>query len=175
MKNLLQEKIETERLILEPVSLEYANEMFNELTEEIVKFLSFYKPKAVDEEITFINDSIKGMKDGKKLMLVVLDKKTREYLGNAGIENIDTNAPEVGIWIKKKAHGKKIGREAVLGVKKWADRNLIFDYIIYPFHKDNIASRKIAEALGGVYASSGIRSFPSGKQFLADIYHVKKS
>jgi [ribosomal protein S5]-alanine N-acetyltransferase len=175
MRNLLQEKIETERLVLEPVSLKYANEMLEELTEEIVRFLSFYKPKSVNEEIDFINDSIKGMKNGKKLMLVVLDKATREYLGNTGIENIDTKTPEIGIWIKKSAHGRKIGREAVLGVKKWADTNLVFDYIIYPFHKDNIASRKIAEALGGIYASSGIRSFPSGKQFLADIYHVAKS
>ena len=57
--------------------------------------------------------------------------------------------PELGIWIKKSAHGNGYGKEAMVALKKWADKNLKYDYILYPVAQDNLASRKIPEFLGG--------------------------
>jgi RimJ/RimL family protein N-acetyltransferase len=50
---------------------------------------------------------------------------------------------------QKAAHGNKYGLETITAIKHWADRNLDYEYLIYPVDKANIASRKIAEALGG--------------------------
>jgi hypothetical protein len=75
---------------------------------------------------------------------------------------------------KKSAPGKKIGREAVAGVYTWAVNNPEFDYFIYPAHKDNIPSRKIAESLGGVVVSSGKKVFPTGKEFDEVVYHIPR-
>lgn len=172
--DLSQEKIETERLLLEPVSIDYTEQMLQELTDEITRYMAIYSPKSIDEEVDFVNRSLDKMRKGIEFTAVILDKNTREYLGGAGIHHIDTKTPEFGVWTKKSAHGKKIGREAVTGLKTWADKNLDYDYLIYPVHKDNIPSRKIAESLGGVVMSSEIKITPWGKKLDEVIYHIPR-
>lgn len=175
LKNLSGEKIETERLLLIPVSMDYVNQMMEELTEEITRYMAIYPPKSVKEEVDFVNNSLEKAKKGTDLTVIILDKNTNEYLGGAGIHHLDTKTPEFGIWTKKAAHGKKIGREAVRGLKSWADQNYDFDYYIYPVHKDNIPSRKIAESLGGTVVASEIKVTPWGKRLDEVIYHVPQS
>jgi len=51
--------------------------------------------------------------------------------------------------VKKTAHGRKYGLEAITGVKNWAEQNLDCECFLYPVDRANIASRKIPEALGG--------------------------
>lgn len=175
LKNLSNEIIQTERLVLTPVSVEYVDQMFQELTDEITQYMAIYPPKSIDDEVKFVNDSLEKMKKGADLYLVILDKTTKEYLGGVGLHKIDTRTPELGIWVKKRAHGKKIGREAIAGLKKWADKNLDFDYLIYPVDKDNIPSRKIAESLDGQVQSEGTRTFPSGKVLNEVTYHIPRT
>ena len=57
---------------------------------------------------------------------------------------------EPGIWLKKDAHGKRYGREAIRIVSNRAVDNLDFDYLVYPVDRDNIPSRKIPESMGGL-------------------------
>lgn len=149
--------------------------MFNELTDEITKYMAIYSPKSIDEEEDFVNRSLERIKQGTDLTVVILDKNTKEYLGGAGIRHIDTKTPELGIWTKKSAHGKKIGREAVTGLKKWAEDNLNFDYLVYPVHKENVPSRKIAESLGGKVVSEEVKVTPWGKELDEVIYHIPRS
>lgn len=61
-----------------------------------------------------------------------------------------------------------------MAIKAWADKNLDYDYLIYPVCKDNIPSRKIAESLGGTVISSGIKVFPSGKRLEEVVYHIPR-
>lgn len=83
------------------------------------------------------------------MQLVIMDKASGEFLGCVGLHHIDKKDPEFGIWLKKEAHGNKYGVEAIAALKEWADDNLDYDYIRYPVVKENIASRKIAETVGG--------------------------
>lgn len=170
--NSLNINIQTSRLNLVPISLEYANQMFEELTEEITKHLSFYPPKSLKQEYDFIDKSRKDMEEGSAIVLSILDKNTREYLGNVGLTQTDTKTPEMGIWVKKSAHGKKIGTEAAIGLKEWALKNLKFDYIIYTMAVENIPSKKIAESLGGKFIKTETRTFLSGKVNLDHFYHI---
>ncbi|MEH2435865.1 MAG: GNAT family N-acetyltransferase [Nostoc sp.] len=59
------------------------------------------------------------------------------------------HTPELGIWLKKSAHGHGFGREAIHVLKDWVDKNLEYNYLSYPVDKRNIPSRKIAESLRG--------------------------
>lgn len=170
--NFLDINIKTDRLELVPVSEKYVNEMYEELTDEIAKHLSFYPPKNLDEELEFIKTSRKDMEDKDSVVLSVLDKKTGEYLGNTSVKGIKKKTPEMGIWMKKGAHGKKLGREAALGLRDWAFKNLELDYILYSLDVENIASKKIAEALGGKLVKTEDREFPSGKIQPSLFYHI---
>ena len=150
MENIENITIETERLILVPTTQEYLQEIFNEFTDEVTKYMFPNSPKEINETKKRIDDCIQRREKWEELQMTILDKITREFLGNAWLHGIKESIPELWIRIKKAAHGKKIGREAVAALEAWAQQNLNFDYIEYPVDKDNIWSRKIAESLNGI-------------------------
>lgn len=150
--NLKSFVIESERLRLVPTSEDYAQDIFEEFTDEITKFMMPRTPKKIEETLEFIRASRIAMDKGEELELVILDKFTGEFIGHAGMRKLNTDVPVLGIWIKKSAHGHKFGREAVKALKDWADKNLRYKYLEYPVDKKNTPSRKIAESLGGTVA-----------------------
>jgi [ribosomal protein S5]-alanine N-acetyltransferase len=142
-------QIITERLKVVPLSLEYAQEIFNEFTEEISTFLHPKPPEVFEDTINYIKSQIPKIENGDELPVVILKKDSGEFLGCGGIHKLKSDSPELGIWIKKSAHGHHYGREAVTGLKEWAEKHLSYEYLTYPVDKQNISSRKIAESLGG--------------------------
>ncbi len=147
--DILNVTIETERLLLVPISVKYSQEIFKEFTPEITRFMYPKSPEKIEETMAYILDRTERMKKGEEIVITILDKNTKEFLGGSGLHHLNTRVLEFGIWIKKDAHGHKYGQEAIAGIKKWAEDNLEFDYFIYPADRENIASRKIAESLGG--------------------------
>lgn len=141
--------IETKNLLLQPITLDYKEEIFREFTPEITTYMFPKSPDKIEETIEFIETAMKENEEGSNFQVVVLNKATKEYLGNAGIHNINTKTPELGIWIKKSAHGNSYGKEAMVAFKEWADKNLDYEYILYPVVDVNYASKRIPEFLGG--------------------------
>lgn len=150
MIDCLKTIIETDRLLLVPISLDFDKDIFREFTKEITVYMSPKPPDKIEETREFIKSSLEKMKKNEDLQMVVLKKDTKEFLGCAGLHRVNTPTPELGIWIKKSAHGNGYGKEAVFGLKKWANENLHYECLIYPVDKDNLPSRKIPESLGGV-------------------------
>jgi len=148
--DLLNIEIETERLRLIPVSEKYREDIFREFDKEITIYMVPKPAEKIEETDTFISSTIENMKKGEEIVLSILKKDSGEFVGITGLHHIDTLHPHFGVWTKKSSHGNKYGREALQGFKKWADENIKYEYIVYPVDKKNIASRKIAESLGGV-------------------------
>jgi len=148
--DLLNIEIETERLRLMPVSEKYREDIFREFDKEITRYMYPKPAEKIEETDTFISSSQENLLKGKEIVFSILKKDSGEFLGTVGLHHIDTSHPEFGIWTKKSAHGNKYGREAVQGLKKWVDENVKYEYIVYPADKRNVASRKIAESIGGV-------------------------
>ncbi len=119
-------------------------------------------PDVIDETLEFIRSARSKMQVGEDLPVVVLSRSTGEFLGCAGIHHLDTETPELGIWIKASAHGNKYGLEAVTALTGWARANLLFDYLMYPVDRRNVASRKIPESLGGLVEAEYEKTNASG-------------
>lgn len=147
--NLLNTSISTNRLLLQATSMKYKEEIFKEFTEGITTYMYPRPPKEVSGTETFINETIARIKNNQDLVVTIVKQESQEFLGCAGIHKIDKTNPELGIWLKKTAHGNKYGLEAISALKYWADTNLNYEYCSYPVDRSNIASRKIPEALGG--------------------------
>lgn len=143
-------KLDSERLEIVPMSEKYASEIFNELTDEITKYMFPKTPQKINETLEYIQSMQPKMKKGEEFTIVILNKQTREFLGCGGAHKLNTTTPEFGIWIKKSAHGNKYGREAIHTLKNWIDENFDYQYLKYPVDRRNIPSRKIAESLGGI-------------------------
>jgi len=163
--DLSSTKIETERLLIVPIGMEHKEIIFREFQEPVTEFMYPKPPEKIEEVEQFIKESLDGLKDSSNLQLVVLDKVTGEFLGCAGLHELDKDNPELGIWIKKSAHGKKYGREAITAIKKWADENIQYEYIRYPVAAQNIPSRKIPESLGGVVKKEYDKKMLSGRTY----------
>jgi RimJ/RimL family protein N-acetyltransferase len=176
-KDYLNMVLESERLFLKPMSLDYVEETFKEFTPEITKFMAPRSPEKIDETREYYTGSIKKIGEGEKLDFNFFVKDTGEYIGNGGLSDIKTKTPELGVWIKKSAHGHKYGREAMQRLKDWADENIDYDYIKYPVVDENIASRKIPESMGGVVEAESDEANGAGvMQHLVEyrIYKNKK-
>lgn len=144
----------SERLVLRPVRIEYAPEIFADFTDEVTRYMFPGTPKSIEDTKEFLREAMRKNAAGTDFFASIFDKQTGEFLGGCGIHHMNTRTPEFGIWIKVAAHGHKYGLEAVRTLKKWAESALNFDYLSYPAVKANVPSRKIPEALGGVFERS---------------------
>ena len=72
------------------------------------------------------------------------------FTGLVGLHHTGSETPELGIWIREDKHGLGFGGEAVRAVVQWASKRVAAKCFIYPVATQNRASRRIAEALGGV-------------------------
>lgn len=52
--------------------------------------------------------SLNSLEKGNDLQMVILKKQLNEFIGCAGLHQIGAKDPELGIWIKKSAHGKNM-------------------------------------------------------------------
>jgi RimJ/RimL family protein N-acetyltransferase len=157
--------IGTNRLILKSLTPAWREDLFREFTDEVTVYMHPKAAETIADTDVFIAESIKKMTNGYELIAAVTDRETQEFLGVVGVHELDTVHPELGVWIKKTAHGHLYGREAVTGLKEWLDtKGYTYEYLRYPVSKANIASRKIPESLGGVVAREMKTLSASGKE-----------
>jgi len=142
-------KIETPRLVLTPIDYNFTQDIFSNFTSEITHYMCPSPALNITETKNFIRKSMEKMEKGEELVFAILSKLSREFLGCTGIHKINTRTPELGIWLKKEAHGNKYGQETIISIHKWANKKVDFEYLIYPVDKNNVSSRKIPELLKG--------------------------
>ena len=170
--NFLAVEIQTERLKLVPISMQWKMDCFLEFTPEITTYMFPAPSKDPSGVEKFINESLEGLKDGTNLQLVILKRDSDEFLGCAGLHQPHTRHPELGVWVKKSAHGQGYGREAMTALKKWADDHIDYEYILYPVDRDNISSRKIPESLGGKVHETYDKKSESGRMLHTVEYRI---
>ncbi|NQV15798.1 GNAT family N-acetyltransferase [bacterium] len=144
-------RIESERLALLSINNSFSAEIFKEFNNNIIQYMLPKPAERIEETLAFITESLIGMREGWNLVLAITNKVSGEFLGCCGLHGKGRyQTPELGIWVKKSAHGHKYGLEAIRSLSCWAVETLDLDYIIYPVDQANIPSRKIPEAMGGV-------------------------
>lgn len=141
--------IESEHLFQLPITERDAEDIFTHFTSEITTYMLPKAPIVIEETREFIRESRQGIAKGTNLQLVIRMKETREFIGCSGLHDIGSAHPELGIWIKKAAHGHHYGREAVTALIAWAKSQLPYRYLLYPVDRRNTPSRAIAETNGG--------------------------
>jgi RimJ/RimL family protein N-acetyltransferase len=147
--DLSNKTIETGRLLLKPISYEYAECIFKEFTQEITKYMMPKPAESIEETKEFIKKSLDGLEKGVNFQLVIVNKRNNEFIGCIGSHNIDKTDPELGIWIKKSSQYNGYGLEAMNGLIGWANENIEFEHLKYPVDKRNKASRRIPEMNNG--------------------------
>ena len=142
--------IQGERVALYSIDDRFSKEIFFEFNSDITRYMMPKPARNIEETLTFISDSKRLMSLKQEIILVIVSNTTGEFLGCCGFHGRGKySTPELGIWLKKSAHGHKYGMEAITTLAHWAAEQFVFEYAIYPVDKANVSSRNIAESLGG--------------------------
>lgn len=166
-------KILSERLQLVPISESYNEHIFRDFTDDITRYMFPATPSNIEQVNSFIQASQDGMDRQTDLVLVITLNDTGEFLGVCGLhEKENPEQPELGVWLKKAAHGSHYGREAICSLVEWARNNLSLSHMAYPVDRDNTPSRKIAEYLGGVIIHEGSKKSMSGTMLNEVVYKI---
>ena len=151
MENTEKEHIRftTEKLQREVLSMKYVQEIFKELTDEVTKYLRVPTPKKIEQEEEWIIKSKETYEKGENINFIVTDHDG-DFIGTCGVVELNTSTPEVGLRLKESARGKGYGKEMIAGLIDRLEAHKKFDYIVYRAHKENIATKKIAESFGWI-------------------------
>lgn len=133
--------IETKRLVLVPITQKYTFDIFKNFNNEVAKYMFPCPAKEICETINIVENWIRQRADKTDYVYAITLKETSEFLGVAGLHDLNNEAPELGIWTKINIHGNHYGREAIGGIIEYAKKQGIAK-LIYPVDKRNIASKK---------------------------------
>ncbi|ESY91166.1 GNAT family N-acetyltransferase [Mesorhizobium sp. LNHC229A00] len=142
-------EIKSERLWLRLFTADDAEEIFAAITPAITRFMQWEPPRSPTAFAEVWRPWLAPMLDGSDLHFVVRSLADGRCLGLVGLHAATTACPEIGIWIREDVHGNGIGREAVSALAAWASDELNPDCFEYPVAEGNVASKRIAEGLGG--------------------------
>ncbi|MBN2795197.1 MAG: GNAT family N-acetyltransferase [Clostridia bacterium] len=146
--DLSQLTLTTERLFLRAISEEDIEPVFKNFTKDIATYMGPQPSEDISGVYTFVKSSLTGLKEGTNLQMVILRKETEEFLGCVGLHDLNQD-PELGLWLKKEAHGNGYGLEAISSVIQWARASIAFDHLKYPVDQRNAPSKRIPEYFNG--------------------------
>jgi RimJ/RimL family protein N-acetyltransferase/lysophospholipase L1-like esterase len=165
-------KLSTKRLLLRPILLEDVDHVFLHFTDDLTQLMYPKAPNSRDETVAFVSTSIKNYENQTEIVFSVLNNESMEFLGLIGAHDIHTTTPEIGLWLKKEAHGHKYGLEGVLEIIEYLKTTHTYEYIIYNCDIRNHASRFIAESLSGIPRKTYNQFNMNGKELHYVQYHI---
>ena len=171
--DLFNLNIEGERVRLISITTAFEQDILTEFSSDITTYMIPKPADSIEETRAFIEASLTAFSEGNNLQLVILEKETNEFLGCCGLHGRgDVRNPEFGIWLKKGAHGRGLGKEAIWTLAVWAQENIRLESFIYPVDKRNEASRKIPVSLGGEVVEERTDKGMSGNVLNEVVYKI---
>jgi ribosomal-protein-alanine N-acetyltransferase len=166
--------IESERIELRPITVDFVPEIFRTFTPEITKYMMPKPSEKIADTIDFVEAATRGFERCDDLHFVILTRRLYEFLGICSLHSRGKpREPELGIWLKKAAHGNDYGLEAIAALKGWGEANLEIDRMLYPVDRRNVPSRRIAERLGGKVVSTAKIVSESGQELDELVYSIE--
>ncbi len=171
--DLFNLNIEGERVRLVSITRAFERDVFEEFSSDITTYMIPKPADSVEETRAFIEASLKGFAEGNNLQFVILEKTTDDFLGCCGLHGRDdVRNPEFGIWLKKGAHGRGLGKEAISTLAFWAQERIRLESFVYSVDKRNVSSRKIPVSLGGEVVEERTETGMSGNVLDEVVYKI---
>jgi len=148
MLNCIIPVVETERLILRPITIDDAESMFEYASDfETTKLLTFPIHKTIEDSIYaietfFLPRAAKGIPEAYALVL----KETNQMIGTCDIHSIiGVDTGEVGYVLNKNYWGRGLITEALKKLIEVSFINIGIRRLQIRHHIDNIGSQRVCE------------------------------
>lgn len=147
--------LETERLLLRPIDLNDAQDMFQlDNNPNVHKYLGNKPVKTIEESIAYIKNIQQQYLENNIGRFAVILKKNNTFLGWCGLkfiteeENNHNNFYEIGYRFKEEFWGQGFAYESATEWLKYAFNTLKVPVLYASAHIDNKGSRKVLEKIG---------------------------
>ncbi|HEX2952943.1 MAG TPA: GNAT family N-acetyltransferase [Bacillota bacterium] len=168
--------LESERIVLRPLSLNDAEHIFKSWTSdpEVAKFMIWDQHQRVDDTIEWLKIEEENVDSEEHYTWGFVLKETGELFGSGGIGfNQEHDCFEMGYNIMKKYWGQGLTTEAGEVILDFAIHTLGEKKLFCRHAVDNIGSKKVMLKLGFKYCSdSTYVSFSGQKHFLSKDYYL---
>lgn len=148
-------RLDTERFILRPISLDDAEEIHQHVKEyDIARWMiNLPHPYPEDGAIKYIGEATELMKKGLSYELPIRLKTTGELVGVMALLKVDrkNRNAELGYWIAKKYWGKGFATEAGSRILEFGFKILKLERIYAKYYPENKASSRVMEKMGMKY------------------------
>jgi len=145
-------QLEGEKVILRPLAMSMAEELFaavDESREELLRFLP-WENKTVDDTREFIQRSVREREEGWSLGLAVYEKSTGTCAGTIGLRFKDSYSPIgfIGYWIRTSLAGNGYATDAVTTLVRFCRDHLKLVRIDAAVAATNVASQRVMAKCG---------------------------
>lgn len=144
-------KLETERVIIRPITLADKNEIFEYRSDAETNKYQGWVPKTIDDVEIFIGKISKQINEpGTWFQLVIIEKKTQKIVGDLGIHFFDNpnKQVEIGCTLNKDFQDKGYATESIKAVIDYLFKKLNKHRIIASIDPDNKKSIRFFERVG---------------------------
>lgn len=170
--DLSQTHIASARLTLRAFTQTDIAETFAAITPNVTRYMSWNPPESADAHRAICEGMIADAMAGRQLSLVAREAMTGTFVGVTGLHPANDDLLETGLWLTERAWGRGHGHEIVSAVVAWASRVFQPGGFLYPVVDENMASRRIAESLGGVVISTRDRQKPGDVMRTLVVYRI---
>lgn len=166
--------IETERLIIRPVQIEDAQDMFEySIDQKVIKYLTFSSPKNIEETVETLNKFFLN-RDGKNIpeSYCLVCKSDNKMIGMCDFNNYDVKneSSEIGYVINRNYWGQGYTLEALKKVIEVGFEILNLKRISIAHMVENKQSQRVIEKANFKYEGYLRQSIKDGR----GNYHDKK-
>lgn len=144
-------KLETNRLIIRPITIDDRNEIFNyRRDKETNKFQGWIPENLEDVEVFIRKTSVQINEPNTWFQVVIIDKETQGIVGDIGIHFMDSDSKqvEIGCTLNKFFQNKGFATESLVKVIDYLFNDLNKHRIIASIDPNNTNSIRLVERIG---------------------------
>lgn len=164
-------KLTTEKLVIQPFDYKFLEEYYSEFTDEITKYQYPDSYQDIEAARQVVSEFVQEMEQGNMLELAIASLEG-EFIGSIEVFGLREKTPEVGLWLKKAAHGKGYGYEALKAVLGYLDATGRYKEYIYEADVRNAASSCLVRKFPHRKGECNEMVTESGKKLMLQMYYI---
>lgn len=133
---------------LSPIQESDATEVYKHFTQDVIKYMYPAVNESLEVTQNVIRNMINRRKNNTDYIYTIRDNQSNQFIGVVGLHQLQTQSPELGIWMKKEAQHQGIGTQALSLLIELA-KSMNYKTLVYPVDHRNIASTSLVKKLGG--------------------------
>ncbi|AHG22450.1 acetyltransferase [Chania multitudinisentens RB-25] len=149
-RDLSQCRVNTARLLIAPFIAADADDVYQAITPTLTRFMNFEPAESPEAFASVWEGWLPLIREGEEIIFIARLRDNKQFVGMGGVHGLQSQTPELGVWVKESLQNQGYGREIVHAITLWASERYHPQHFIYPVAEQNTPSRRIVEALGGV-------------------------